>query len=138
RFFQASPALVRAVHEAVAALRERGAQVEAFEPPDMHEAVRIYLGLISADGGADAARRVGSSQRDWRVERLLTIGGAPRWLRGLLGGLARLGGQRCTAEMLAMIGSLSAHQFWQLSRARAEYAERFFRAWSEARLDVLI
>jgi fatty acid amide hydrolase len=138
RFFQPSPAVVRAVDEAATTLRACGAQVEAFEPPDMHEAVRIYLGLISADGGADAARLVGSSRRDWRVRRLLAIGGAPRWLRRLLGGAARLCGQHRTADMLGMIGRLSADQFWQLSLQRSQYAERFFTAWSDARLDVLI
>ncbi|HSS20389.1 MAG TPA: amidase family protein [Pyrinomonadaceae bacterium] len=49
-FIQASPALRRAVHEAADELRKQGAEVEQWTPPDVNEAMRIYLGLLRADG----------------------------------------------------------------------------------------
>jgi fatty acid amide hydrolase len=137
-FFPPSPAAVRAVQEAAEALRQRGAHVEEFQPPEMHEAVRLYFGLMSADGGADASRLLGSSVRDWRVRRLLMLAGAPASLRWLLAKLAALFGQQRTADLLAMIGRRSADGYWQLSLNRAAYAERFFAAWSAARLDALM
>ena len=137
-YFPPSPAAARSVHEAAEALRQRGAQVETFQPPEMHEAVRIYFGLLSADGGADAARLLGSSARDWRIRRLLALGGTPGWLRWLISNGAAAVGQRRTAELLSMIGRKSADGYWRLSLARAEYAERFFADWTAARLDALI
>ncbi len=136
--FSPSPAVVRGVEEAAAALRQLGAHVQSFQPPDMHEAVRLYFGLLSADGGADAARLIGSGPRDWRVKRLLLLARSPRLLRWLLAGGASLVGQRRTAALLRMVGRRSADGYWQLSLARAAYAERFFAAWSAARLDALL
>ncbi len=84
RFFPASPAVRRAVDEAAAALTRLGAHVEPFEPPDTREMVDLFFGLLSADGGADAVRLLGSSPRDWRINRLLRLGGMPAVLRGAL------------------------------------------------------
>lgn len=47
-------------------------------------------------------------------------------------------GQPRTAQLLASIGKRSADEYWRLSAARAGYAERFFAAWSVARLDAVI
>jgi fatty acid amide hydrolase len=136
--FPASPALRRAVHEATDALRQLGAQVEEYRPPEMQEALRLYFGLMSADGGADAARLLGPSQRDWRVKRLIASASCPRWFRWLLQQGALLVGQQRTAQLLSLIGRQSVDGYWQMSRARADFAERFFSAWSAARWDVLL
>jgi fatty acid amide hydrolase len=137
-FFSASPALARAVRESAAALESLGARVESFEPPDMSHAVDLYFGLLSADGAADAARILGSSARDWRMNRLLKLAGSPRWLRAVLGGSLKAFGQRRTARLIASIGARSADAYWRLSTARAEYAERFFERWTSARLDAIL
>ena len=47
-FFPVSPAVRRAVEEAAQALLERGAIVEPFQPPDVEEMMRIYVGLLTA------------------------------------------------------------------------------------------
>ncbi len=137
-YFSPSPALSRAVEESAAALRQRGARVEPFSPPDMPRAVGLYFGLLSADGAADAARLVGNGPKDWRVRRLLTLGRMPAWLRWLLRTGAATIGQRRTAELLSLVGRQSADGYWQLSLARAQYAERFFGAWSAAGFDALL
>jgi fatty acid amide hydrolase len=93
---------------------------------------------MSADGGTDAARLLGSSRRDWRVNRLIRLASSPAWLRWLLRKGAALFGQHRTAQLLGMIGRQSTDGYWQLSLARAEYAERSLAAWQAARLDVLL
>jgi fatty acid amide hydrolase len=138
RFFAASPALRRAVREAAAALRQLGAHVEPFEPPDMTHAVGLYFGLLSADGGADAARILGASPRDWRIKRLMLLGKFPGWLRAVACWILSTAGQRRTAQLVASIGRRSADAYWQLSAARVAYADRFFEQWSAARLDAII
>ena len=52
-YFSASPAIRRATEEAAAALRDMGVAVEPVEPPDAAEAMRIFFGLIAADGCAE-------------------------------------------------------------------------------------
>ncbi len=100
--------------------------------------VELFFGLVSADGGADGARLIGSSPRDWRINRLLRLGGMPAPLRAALRGVLRLGGQRRTADLVAAIGRRTADGYWRLSAERAAYAERFFARWQAARLDALL
>ncbi len=138
RFFAGSPAIRRAVAEAANALRQVGAHVEQFVPPEIPLAVDMFFGLVSADGAADASRILGRSRRDWRINRLITLCRLPAWLRTAMQGLLRAIGQRRTAQLLSSIGKRSADEYWQLSAARADYAKRFFAAWNAARLDAVI
>ncbi len=137
-FFGVAPAVARAVSEAADALRRMGACVEAFQPPEIPHAVDLYFGILSADGAADAARILGNSRRDWRMNRLIKLAASPAWARSALRASLSAFGQRRTARLLRSLGRRSADGYWQLSAARAAYAERFFEAWSAARLDVLL
>jgi fatty acid amide hydrolase len=137
-YFSASPAVRRAVHEAADALGHSGAEVEPFHPPDIGRAVELFFGCTSADGAADAKRILGDSPRDWRMRKLIVLCGLPALVRLGLAGLLRIMGQRRTAQLLALIGARSADRYWQLSAARAAYAESFFNAWRAARLDAVI
>ena len=48
----ASPPVKRAVLETVQALQSQGHQVVLVSPPDMREAIRIFLGITSGEGYA--------------------------------------------------------------------------------------
>ncbi len=137
-FFPASPALRRAVAEAADALRRQGAHVEQFKPPDAGAVVRLFFGLLSADGAAGATRLLGSSPRDWRIRRMVVLAKCPAWLRAVMGMCLDSLGQRRTAQLFASIGRRSADEYWQLSATRSAYAERFFQSWSAARLDAIL
>ena len=78
------PAIRRAVEEAAAALRSQGAAVESIDPPDAAAAMRIYLGLVGADGGAALRRLLGDSPVDPRIARMLRFSRLPRWSRGII------------------------------------------------------
>ncbi|MGH3004502.1 MAG: amidase [Gaiellaceae bacterium] len=69
--FTPSPAVGRAVREAAAALAERGAEVRAFTPPDVAEAIELFETLFRADGGAHLRELLGESERDPRIERTI-------------------------------------------------------------------
>jgi fatty acid amide hydrolase len=137
-YYSPSPALRRAVNEAADALGNLGVHVEPFAPPDIPHAVELFFGCTSADGAADAKRILGRGPRDWRMRRMIALCGWPAFLRRPLAGSLRLVGQRRTADLLGMIGARSADEYWQLSAARAAYAEKFFAQWSAARLDAVI
>jgi Asp-tRNA(Asn)/Glu-tRNA(Gln) amidotransferase A subunit family amidase len=82
--FPASAAIQRAVREAGAALRERGAEVVELEaaqfaaPKSLDELFDLYCRLISADGAADWRRYTRGSTVDWRVWRMTTLAGSGR------------------------------------------------------------
>jgi fatty acid amide hydrolase len=137
-YFPPSPAIRRAVQESADVLRGSGAQVEPFAPPETAHMVSLYFGLLSADGTADAVRLLGESARDPRIARLLALGKTPAWLRAIARPILVAFGQHRTAELVGSIGRRSTDQYWQLSAARAAYADRFFAQMAAARLDVLL
>jgi fatty acid amide hydrolase len=136
--YRPAPALRRAVEESAVALRQLGAHVEPFQPPDMPHLVDLFFQLTSADGGADAVRVLGDSPRDWRVRRMLLLCRVPRLVRRGLAALLQALGQQRTARFLRVMGRSSTDEYWQLSAQRAAYAEQFFAAWNESRLDAVI
>lgn len=49
-YFDAAPACQRAVREAAALLQARGHKLVPFAPPRVNDAVRLFYGLLAADG----------------------------------------------------------------------------------------
>jgi fatty acid amide hydrolase len=138
RFFSPSPAIRRAVHEAASALRDRGATVEPFVLPDVGRAIRIYLQLISADGGAGFRELLGRSPRDWRIRRLMRMASLPSGVRrAVFAGLVAAGQGRL-AELVGWTGRLSAKQYWLLSQQRQTYVAEFHQRLRERKFDALI
>ncbi len=137
-FFAAAPAMRRAVDEAIAALSARGIEVEEFTPPNMQEAMYLYFAIVSADGGADSRRLLGNSPRDWRIRRLLLLGGIPNFFRGGIAGLLKLVGQKNMAWLIRNTGALSADQYWQLTQQRERYTAEFLGQLRSRRLDAVI
>ena len=137
-FFRPAPAVRRAVDEAGQALAAAGAHVEAFDFRGMAEAVRLYFGLISADGAANLIRTLGASPRDWRIGRLLRIAGLPRWLRAGVVGLLSAVGQDGLAKLVGWSGSVSADRYWQTTDARSGFTRRFLQLWDAAALDAIV
>ncbi|MBX7169021.1 MAG: amidase [Pirellulales bacterium] len=135
---QPSPAIRRAVREAADSLAARGMKVVPFSPPDFAEALSIYFKLMSADGGADARRLLGSSRRDKRVAKLLMMARLPGPLRRTLGAMLRAAGQEQIGGLLGQIGGISADAYWQQTSARARYLERFQAAMLAQSIDVLL
>ncbi len=137
-YFPAAPAIRRAVNEAAEALRQAGATVEPWQPPDVAAAVHIYFSLVGADGGADLRRLMGDSTCDWRLKHLLRIGGLPRPLRSTLTAVLSLAGQRRSAELVGFAARTSADRYWQTNFSQSQYTQRFMAAMAAARLDALV
>jgi fatty acid amide hydrolase len=137
-YFPAAPAIRRAVAEAADVLRARGAIVEPFQPPEVDVAIRLYYAILAADGGADAARLLHGSRRDWRVRRLLRLARLPKLLRPAVAGSLRLLGQARAAELLAAARACSADEYWRLTQAMTEYTRMFLAAIHQRGYDALI
>jgi len=137
-YFPASPAIRRAVQEAAGALRDQGAVVEKFSPPRVPDAIRIYLGLVTADGMADLRRLSAGSQLDRRLRFMFRLARIPRWSRPLLAALLRTSGQHRSAELLRATSWKSADQYWQLVRQRSQWEREFFAAFRARGFEALI
>ncbi|MEX0937543.1 MAG: amidase family protein [Pirellulales bacterium] len=137
-FFAPSPAIRRGVREAADALRRCGAEVEAIDPPDAHELLRIYLGIIGADGGRRAAKFVSGSPSDWRIRRQRVLMGLHKSTQRATAALLAALGQRHSAELLGVLGRKTADQYWDLTEARDALAHRFLAQLDEQRIDAVL
>jgi fatty acid amide hydrolase len=137
-FFPAAPALRRAVREAAEALRLEGAAVEPFTPPDVAEAMRIYFGVLGADGGRNLLPLLAGGQVDRRLGSLVQVASMPKPFRITLAALLAAFGQRRMAETVRAVGQVSTGAYWNLTAARARYKERFLAALDEGGFDVII
>lgn len=137
-YFSPSPAIRRAVQEAAEALRTRGATVEPWNPPSTLEAMKLYFGLMGADGGADARRIVKGSQLDPRLRRLLRIAGFPTLARIPLAAIFNAVGQRWSARLLSAAQGCSASRYWQLTYRLGQYVDDYLDSLAAGRFDAVI
>jgi fatty acid amide hydrolase len=147
---QAAPALRRAVREAGEALRERGVTVEEWTPPDVPEAMRIYLGLLFGDGMAAARRAVRRSRRDLGLSGYLSDVLRNLGLSGYLLSMAlprewvssrmlKITGQHQLAVVFKEgLGRVSTDDYWQLVQRRDQYRARFMSELDAQRFDAVI
>jgi fatty acid amide hydrolase len=121
----ASPAIRRGVAEAVARLEAAGVATRPLDGGLAAAAAMLHLAIVSAHGTGDI-RRLFAGERPIRgVERLLRLGGMPRWLRPAVAGFARLVGRRVEADGLLATGPRDAAGRAALLTARDTLAARF-------------
>ena len=137
-FFRPTPAVGRAVREASAALRTLGAEVEEWTPPGVADAVRVFIGIASADGGITFRRALGRDKRDRRIAGLLRAAGLPSRARPPAAGLLERAGQRHTARVVRSMGRRSAAGYWRLVEERAGLRARFVEGLDAGRFDAVV
>ncbi|HLJ80865.1 MAG TPA: amidase [Ktedonobacterales bacterium] len=123
-----APAVRRAVVEAAGILAGQGARVTEWRPPDVPQAMDIFFGVLSADGGRGAKDAMRGSKKDPRIAQLVFLAGQSRLTLSALAGLLRLAGQRSSAAMLRSFGHADTLHYWRLIEAQMAYQERFARA----------
>jgi fatty acid amide hydrolase len=123
-----APAVRRAVIEAAGMLAGRGAQVLEWRPPDVLQAVDIFYGLLSSDGGETLGTALRGSQKDPRLAQLLMLAGAPTPVLASVRGLLRATGQRRTLEVVRNFGQRRTVDYWRLVEAQMAYQRRFLDA----------
>ncbi|QSQ20043.1 amidase [Pyxidicoccus parkwayensis] len=137
-YWPASPALRRAVHEAAAALRGRGAQVETFSPPGPGTAPRLYNAFLSADALEWTKPVLHGNPVDSRI-RIMTQGMLlPRVLRAPLGRLLTVAGQRRLAAGVTTARGRSAGEYWALVAERDAWRGAFLAAMDAGGFDAIL
>jgi len=132
----ASPAVIRGVAEAAAALERAGASLVRLDGRIATDAAWLHLAILGADGGADIRGLFAGERPIAGVARLLRLAGLPRRLRPLLATAARMAGRRLEAEALGMTGPRNAAGLADLVASREELARR--HAASVAGLDAIV
>ena len=142
--FPPSAAIQRAVREAGAALRERGAEVVELSaahvaaPQSLNKLFDLYCSLISADGAADWRRFTRGSTVDWRVWRMTTLTGLWPLTRLAVALGLKLAGQRWMARMVDLARPRSADEFWSLSKLKNEFIATILGRLREQRIDAIL
>ena len=137
-FFRPAPSIRRAVHEAAGALRTRGAQVEEWTPPDVAQAMHLFLGIASADGGIRTRRLLGKDQRDRRIAALRRAASMPNQVRPAVARLLERAGQLHMADTLRSMGRRSTASYWRLVGERNSYRASFLAALDARRFEAII
>lgn len=136
--FRPSPAIRQAVLDAAKALEGQGAFIEPFQPPAMGEAVALFLGLLSADGGQALAALLDGSPIDRQMRELMILARLPRGLNQLLGWACERFGETELACLVRNVRRRSAGGYWRLVEAKNRFVERFMTALDEGGFDVLL
>lgn len=126
--FPTAPAIRRAVEEAAAALASAGATVQEVRPPLIDEMLRIYFGLLSADGLGSLRRALGKSSVDPQLKLQLRLARLPAQLRPAFARLLSLAGQGSTAKVIRMTGPRSANDYWQLIEQADDFGRQFWQS----------
>ena len=121
----ASPAVRRAVNEAVGRLAARGVEMVRVPGEIASEAAWLLLGIVAADGGDDVRRLFAGSRPMRGVGRLLAIARLPRRWRSLVATLLRLAGRWSEAEGVLRTGRRTPAELADLIAARDALATRF-------------
>src|SRR3954452_16838754 len=137
-FFPAAPALRRATREAAAALAEAGAVVEEFAPPDVTSAMRIFLGLLSADGGDRLVQVLERTRQDRRASGLLQVARMPALVRPALAKTVAFLGQRRLSGTMRSIQRIRDDRRSALLEEREHYRARFIEALDRSRFDAIV
>jgi len=122
------PAIRRAVTEAAGILAGLGAQVVEWHPPAVTDAVSLFFGVLSADGGHGAREFTRGNRLDPRIRQLVSLAGQPRWLLAAMRVLMQASGQRHAADMLRAFGHSDTLNYWHLVEAQARYQRQFRQA----------
>lgn len=130
--FEVAPAVRRAVLEAAELLRGCGAQVTAWEPPDVTQAQDIFFRVVSADGARGIKRLLGRDKRDPRIALMELLAARSRPTLFVMDRLLRTFGQKGLASSLHNFGYRDTDHYWQLVGVQLDYRRRFLQALDQA------
>jgi fatty acid amide hydrolase len=134
----ASGAIARSVRRAEQALAARGCDVVAFEPPDVRGMLSVYLGALSADGGAAIVAALQGGEVDPVLQPLRRLAAVPVRARRAIARAARVLGQRNLALMLDAMGRRSAAELWRLTDELRAFRTKMLDSMEQQRVDLLL
>ena len=123
-----SPAIQRALGAAADMLTAAGAQMAPCALPPGAEAMRIWLGCITADRGAGMREAARGGRLDSRAAMMLRLSGMPPALRTGLGRMLAAVGQKGLGGSMRMFGRGTTADYWRAVEDQAAYRAAFAAA----------
>ncbi len=136
--FPVSPAIRRAVEETAVVFKDSGAIVKPFDPPDVKEAFLLYFAINAAGANESIPRTLAGSSPNDLLEGFVRGIGIPQQLRGIVTWNMKRTGQKRLAEILSVLESCSAEEYWKLLERRNIYRERFLQTLDNDSIDAII
>ncbi|HEY0975103.1 MAG TPA: amidase [Solimonas sp.] len=130
--YPVSASVRRAVREAATHLRDAGARVVSWQPPDVRQAQGLYGRLLIGDRGAGLRRLTAGGARSRQLTQLLRSQQVPLWLVPPLRRLLRGLGQQELAHSLDLLCDPATDAHWQGVAAQQAYRARFAEAMTAA------
>jgi fatty acid amide hydrolase len=136
--FPVSPAIQRAVEETAVVLKDSGAIVMPFNPPDVKEAFLLYFAINAAGANESIPRTLAGSSPNELLKGFVKGLSIPQQLRRLVIWNMKRTGQERLAEIFSVLGSYSTEEYWKLLERRNIYREKFLQALDNDSIDAII
>ncbi|MFW9982927.1 MAG: amidase family protein, partial [Candidatus Thorarchaeota archaeon] len=136
--FPVSPAIQRAVEETAVVLKDSGAIVMPFDPPDVKEAFLLYFAINAAGANESIPRTLAGSSPNELLKDFVKGLSIPQQLRRLVIWNMKRTGQERLAEIFSVLGSYSTEEYWKLLERRNIYREKFLQALDNDSIDAII
>jgi Asp-tRNA(Asn)/Glu-tRNA(Gln) amidotransferase A subunit family amidase len=136
-----TPAVARALQEAVEALRERGDEVvELEDTPSCYEALRLGARLLCSDAGETYTGIFSSwfESNDPGVSVLNTVFALPRWVKALWAWWLQLRGDTVTAGLVRDWRGRSVKEQWELVAQREVIRGEWFEYLKDKKVDFML
>lgn len=137
-FFAVSPAIRRAVEEGACALENLGATVQEFIPPDISEAIRLFLAIQSAGGGDGFKYLLGDDEPIPQIAGTIQGLSIPNEIRPEISKQMLESGQAQTAFIISSVGTRTAGEYWALVTELKQYRAKFYAALDQGGFDALL
>jgi fatty acid amide hydrolase len=128
----------RAVAQAAEVLREAGAIVVPFVPPNGAELVDLYFSALSSDGARTIFGGMGDQGPTPQLKTLAQLAQMPSPLRAIVAAVMRARGETRVSRQIEAFGEKRVAELWALTARRTALQRAELRAWEAAGIDVLI
>jgi fatty acid amide hydrolase len=137
-FVRPSRSVERAVRAAAKALEGQGVRVVEFRPPELHRAIGMYFGALSADGALTMERGTAGGPVERPLKGLKVMAQLPKRVREGLADVVGLLGENLLESLLDNLGEKSVADLWALTAAIRAYRATFLESMREAGLDAIL
>lgn len=137
-FVRPAASVRRAVREAADMLRDAGATVVSYRPPDAEEVFLLAVAAFSSDGFEHVRQVLDGEPVIAPLALFDRTAGLPRSVRAGVARALELAGERRLAATLRSSGARSAAELWRLSYDRTERARAELARWRADGLDAVL
>jgi fatty acid amide hydrolase len=136
--FPVSPAIRRAVEETAAVLKDYGAVIKPFDPPDVKESYLLFFAIFGSGANESLPRTLAGSPPNDLAKDFVRGLRLPGPLRRLVVWNMRRTGQKRMAEIVRALRPCSAEEYWKLVEQRNIFREKFLQALDSESIDAII